>query len=386
MKNKGNVLLVFIMLVGLSMIIFTVISMISMRIRESGINTADSQAFYLAEAGLNKAVWYLGTPSGQGGKGSDWRGAVIEAFGDGTYSVTVINTAVTSRVLMISTGEAKGSRKTVRQITAMESYPEAFDYSIFCGNSNLNVTGSSVINGDMYVNGNTSFVGDASLGNGEVYHAGGYAVTGNATDGGPLEPPPSMPNFSTTSYDENITAAEAVAPGNVTYTNLTLTGNTIYVNGNVTISGTGTITGTGTIVATGNILIPGSPTGVNSQVTFISKGTTDLSGSANLPQSTFYSRDSIKVTGNTDLQLGSLITSGNLEFTGNMQFSGMAYCAGEAKISGDINFEGSLVTNSFKHISGNPTITYNAEALPADIPPGFTGGDPSLLKGTWKEI
>ncbi|MFC1559546.1 hypothetical protein ACFL4F_00395 [Candidatus Margulisiibacteriota bacterium] len=386
MRSKGNVLLVFMMLIGLSFIVFTVASVVTTRVKEAGGKVARSKSFYIAEAGLQKAAWYLATDPGSGGFGSDWRGTTTEAFGAGTFSITVQDTAVAGRVKIIATGEAGGVSRTITQLAAIESYPDAFSYSVFCGTGNFRATGNAMISGDMYVNGNSDFVGDASLGDGVVYHAEGYSVSGDAPDGGTPSPEPTMPSFDTSYYDGEITVAEAAAAGDQTYSSgLDLSGGTIYVNGNLTITG-GSITGPGTIVATGTINISGTPVGDGNDVEFISKGTTSITGSPDIPASTFYSRDDLAIAGNTEIELGALLTSGDFDATGNMSFSGAIFSEGEAKITGDVVIDGSLVSNTFKHISGNPVITFDATQLSETIPPGFTGGSPSLMKGTWEEL
>ena len=204
MKNKGNILVVFIMLVGLSFMVFSVATVITTHVRQSGTKTSEAQAFYAAEAGLNKALWYLRIPVSGGGKGSDWRGATTEVFSRGSYQITVQDTAIPSEVSIISTGEVLGASKTITQHASIEeTFPAAFNYAVYC-NNNLEVRGNAEISGDLFVNGNTAFTSNAELENGVVYHPEGYSVSG-APDGGTPDPIPTMPGLDTSYYDNQIT-------------------------------------------------------------------------------------------------------------------------------------------------------------------------------------
>ena len=149
MKSKGSILIVFIMLIGLSFLVFSAATVVTTHVRQSGIKTSDTQAFYAAESGLSKAMWYLGTSVLDGGKGIDWRGTTAESFSKGNYEVTVQDIPVVSEVLIISTGEVFGIKKTITQHVNIEgSLPDAFDHSIF-SNSGFNASGNAKFSGDI---------------------------------------------------------------------------------------------------------------------------------------------------------------------------------------------------------------------------------------------
>lgn len=64
----------------------------SIQIKASGHDMASSKALWLAEAGLQKAIWYLKTPTTiVGGKGEDWIEpfGITEGLGDGNYVMVV---------------------------------------------------------------------------------------------------------------------------------------------------------------------------------------------------------------------------------------------------------------------------------------------------------
>lgn len=59
-------------------------------IHNSGWEETDAQIFWLAEAGMQRAIWNLKTPSGSGGQGESWTTAgTTESLGGGAYTLVV---------------------------------------------------------------------------------------------------------------------------------------------------------------------------------------------------------------------------------------------------------------------------------------------------------
>lgn len=90
-RQSGTALiLTFIMLISLTAITIAFLYMTSVRVKVMGYDTASSQALWLAEAGLQKAVWNLMTPVGSGGQGEGWiTTGTSENLGDGNYAMAV---------------------------------------------------------------------------------------------------------------------------------------------------------------------------------------------------------------------------------------------------------------------------------------------------------
>lgn len=64
--------------------------MTSVRVKVMGYDIASSKALWLAEAGLQKAIWNLMTPVGSGGQGESWTTTgIAENLGDGNYAMAV---------------------------------------------------------------------------------------------------------------------------------------------------------------------------------------------------------------------------------------------------------------------------------------------------------
>lgn len=91
LTEKGAVLLfAFIIMSSLTVIAVVFLYMISVQTKAMGYDIAGSKALWLAEAGLQKAIWNLMTPSVSGGQGEDWTTAgTTESLGSGSYTMAV---------------------------------------------------------------------------------------------------------------------------------------------------------------------------------------------------------------------------------------------------------------------------------------------------------
>ncbi len=90
--NQKGVILVFtfIILATLTAIVVAFLSMTSIQAKGSGYDIVSHKALWLAEAGLQKAVWNLKTPVGSGGQGENWTTTgITENLGSGSYTMKV---------------------------------------------------------------------------------------------------------------------------------------------------------------------------------------------------------------------------------------------------------------------------------------------------------
>lgn len=90
MKEKGAVLIsTFIIMVALIAIGTVFLYMVSAQTKGIG-SVPTSKAVWLAEAGIQKTIWNLKTPSGSGGQGENWTTTgTTENLGDGSYTIVV---------------------------------------------------------------------------------------------------------------------------------------------------------------------------------------------------------------------------------------------------------------------------------------------------------
>lgn len=388
-KAKGNIVIIFIVLVALSVMIFSFMRLVTTRVVASGVKKSDVKAFYVAEAGLNKAVWLLLASTSEGGYGFSWRTTgTTETFGGGYYIMRVTDSTVTGEIRIMSTGEVNGIRKTLVYDMSGSGLPPAFNYSVF-GNSNVLLGRSYVITGDMFTNGNTVFEGSGTGGN--VYHTAGKTVTGGGTDKGVPSPIPTFPVMDTSSFTNDIALAGGVAAGNQTWANTTvnLNGGTIYVNGTANFS-TVTFNGPGKIVATGNITFTNGPNQCNgSNITVISGAAFSTTGNnTRLNNFTYYGHTSVALSNSYSGTGNVVISNGNISTSGNVSVSGLIYSkTGAVSLANTTNVTGSIVAAAgVTADKADIVITYSKSAFENNIPPGFPTSTYTPKKGSWKEI
>lgn len=391
MKNNssGQILVVFVVLIAMAALLYSFIMLQATRLTESGSKTSESKAFYVAEAGLNKAIWYLQTPSSEGGQGTSWRtSGFSQSFGDGIYTFSIADTATQGEILIVSTGEVYGLKKAISQLLSTVSIPSAFNYSVF-GNSNVTIGTTYNIFGDMFVNGNTKFSGSGTAVN--VYHTAGKTVTGGGVDAGVPSDVPTFPVLDTTYYSNEINQAKTVAAGNVTISNTTvnLGGGTMYVNGSATFS-TVTFMGPGKIVASGNVLFSAGPNSCNNEkITVISGAVFSTTGNnTRLNNMTYYGQTSASLSNSFSGTGINVLSSGNISLSGNVAVSGMLYSkAGSVSLGGSSNVTGSIVAaTGVTATKADIQITHDNSAFSGNMPAGFPSEKVTPKKGGWKEF
>jgi len=72
-KRKANALTTFIILIAISALVLAYIFVVTSRTQDAYQVKKKEQAFFIAEAGIKKAIWALMSPSGIGGMGASWR-------------------------------------------------------------------------------------------------------------------------------------------------------------------------------------------------------------------------------------------------------------------------------------------------------------------------
>jgi hypothetical protein len=88
---KGAALLLtLIVMITLTSVVGAYLGFVRCSTRSTGAQITDSQVVYLAEAGLQKAVWNLMRTVANGGQGENWTTAgTTESLGDGSYTMVV---------------------------------------------------------------------------------------------------------------------------------------------------------------------------------------------------------------------------------------------------------------------------------------------------------
>ena len=248
--------LFIILVIALMAIVGSVTQVTTIGVRNIGKSVEQQKALSIAEAGLNKAVWYLTTPPEEGGMGKDWRTeGVTEEFSGGSFIISIKDDPYDPDLFIIS---SKGSYQYTSQhleVVAGEIFAGRFvDYALHSDQA-IGIDEAADISGDIYADGDVTVESGAQVTDGTVSVTEGHAVTGEGSyvEGATaLEDPPVIDyDF----YAEKIAVAEAGGPnvleGDRVCTYFNLNGQSVYVNGNVTIEGE--IVGNGEIVSSASV-------------------------------------------------------------------------------------------------------------------------------------
>ncbi len=391
-ETKGNLLITFILLIALAAAVIAFISFVTVQITETGSKITTENAFYYADAGLNKAVWLLANLPASGGVGSTYRvQGSMESIGKGDYRYSIINTTDSYEVLVVSTGEISGIKKTIQQMVNIGGYPTAFKYALYTGIS-ATMNGAVNVVGDTYINGNTTMTGAAVL-TGKLYHPAGTTINPGSqatyTDGGPVSPPPADPILDTTYYDSYIATAKTKTAGGVDYNSpgtVNLNGGIIYVNGDIHVNDVTTFNGPGKVVASGAIVFNKTTT-CNGALEFISSTSMYLNDMVTATKTNFYSNGDITINANTRLDIGSFISDGNVTFTNSATVTGLVYANKSILLQGNPLITGVVVATNASgganNFNGPVKIVYDQKELPTDTPHGITGLTVQKVPGTW---
>lgn len=216
----------------------------------------DTESFQLAEAGIDYAAWQLYKDRQVvlpvTWSRSDW--------GGGSFSVTVSKYLITTdTVVLNSTGTAQGRVSQVKVVgkfltpdTGTQSL--VFDHALY-SDSDLNLTGTFDVEGDVYANGNTLIQGSPTV-TGDVESWGAITVAGNPVIGGQLVPDSDQLSMPTIDLQYYRSIATTILIGNQNLAGETNLNGVTFIDGNAVINGK--FRGQGVIVVTGNVTINGS--------------------------------------------------------------------------------------------------------------------------------
>lgn len=165
--------------------------MTSNDIRLSVIQRDSTKAFYVAESGIEKALWNLNTSVLRGGEGFDWRGTFNEGTTAEYYDVTVVTiqdeTPILPEIIKISsTGVikpigVKNLRKRRIEVKAkkgvLPSDNLSYKYAI-ATESSMEITGNFSIVGNIHSNGDIGVAGEAYYLDGDATAYGENPISG----------------------------------------------------------------------------------------------------------------------------------------------------------------------------------------------------------------
>jgi hypothetical protein len=397
-KSESGIVLIVCMILLLMLSIIGIASLMTSdtEVDISGNSQHSITAFYLADAGVEKAYAVLQDSL-------DWRyGFTDEQLGHGTFTVEVFDSVthpyLQSRVMVISTGRMGEAKSTIEAVFSPR-FRTPFQYGAY-GRESFDMLGGGMIdsydsdlgsyasqaingpdgNGYMFAgeNGNIRSEGEIKLGgNAQLHGDATTSMTGGFTFGG-----------GTGMYGDSLRTTEpfgfdSIPSGdiinaqanNVASTNLTLTGSATYDPVTDALN-----------AGSGDSVIFSSGTYYFSSVNFTSGADLVLAPGADV---------TIYITGPWDTSGGSVIntdaTAANLHIysTGAMfDFSGGSYlCAAifapnaDMVVTGGSHFFGSVIARSFNN-GGGTTLHFDEALLRIGDDNLFVGYD---LDG-WKEL
>jgi len=242
-ENRRSVALLFVFMVmaALAALTFGFLYMTSSRLRVMAHDIAGTQAFWLAEAGLARAIYRLGSDS-------DFRDApatIEDSLGPGRYSVSIIKDADT--YTLSSTGTVGLDRRVIRRSVIISdsqggSYPqgapEAFSFCMhsFGNHTKFHNCVSGTVNGDIA----------ASI---TVQDEEEITVNGEVTDASSVDEP--TPDPLQVLFDGYSQIADHVQEGGFTFEEGQTYSGLYYINGGAQIEDNVTINGS--VIASGNI-------------------------------------------------------------------------------------------------------------------------------------
>jgi hypothetical protein len=352
------------------------------------------QAFYITNAGINQAVWYLSTPTSLGGYGPNWRVKNLkEYFSVGSYTISVKDGKSPGEIIITSIGEMEDITLMLQAAVIYgRSIPNVFNYAIF-SDGELDISGSSLISGNVYVNDNLTLTDDTTIVNGSALTTPGYNIITKGKvhfmKGKSKRPFPSFPVLDTTFYYNKISHAKSGEPGviqgDVEYKKLDLAGKTIYVNGNVTLKGS--VRGPGSIVSTRNMTLSGRGE-IGDGIYLICNGKLSVSGSHNISgNSYFYSKQRLSVEGGTALTGGAVMLSPTVVDVGDKsRVAGLIY-GPSVHLGNESKVEGSVAAENFAGALKNVNLKFKSSSLPLSVL-GFNVGSKVIMRkpGALKEI
>ncbi|MDD3297165.1 MAG: hypothetical protein PHU64_07420 [Candidatus Omnitrophica bacterium] len=336
-------------------------------------NLQFTQAFWLAEAGLQKALYSLNEDNWQGWQDTSGDKSLEQALGSGTYNVEISNISG-GQPQIIAIGLV-GQIQRVVEASLTEVSPLVFTHAAF-GKTSLTMTGNSAtdsydsslgaygisnrtLNGDVGTNGSSvgavSLAGNASVGGDVQTGAGGTVeVSGNAAISGDVsdesekeipsvEIPSSLSSLvSLGSYSVSANSTETLISGDYKFSSFTVSGNgRVVLEGSVNLYLTSTsealkISGNGNVVVS-----PGADVKIYTEGKVLISGN-GISNSTNLPEklilySTYSDTgEGVKISGNGDFFGAVYAPSASIKVSGNGDVFG-AILGDEALVTGNGN-------------------------------------------------
>jgi hypothetical protein len=341
----------------------------------STLHRESTRAFYLAETGVDKALWYLNTPEDQGGKGINWRTVEEDGVTEDPvtypsdtaseyYEFTVLTDDPSPEgfdiITVHSTGKVlgggeydKGTR--VVEVTLEEgvapSEGAVYNYALmtFSEDSNMTFNGHVEIEGDIHSNGDITGNGwdPEDDVDGDITYSGDNAPIGENVSPDEVQ---AFPAIDWDYYEDNAAYIYDTDTAYVIGGGETLEG-IHYFQGDVEIRDDLNVNGT--IVVRGNIKVYGNP-------------------EINLVQ---YENISLV-----------MIASGDIFLKGNVHITGIIHTEGEIELDGTTNVEEGAILAEDGVVNGTGAETKIVYDTDNQDQPQPGTGVPVWKIASWREV
>jgi Tfp pilus assembly protein PilX len=357
----------------------TLLTMTSNDTKLSALQRDSTEAFYIAEAGIEKAFWYLNTSTDNGGYGLNWRtnGVILQepypvVESTNYYQVTVEdNTNPTGTIIITSKGvvfdgnKVYGSRKIeVKAKKGISPVSDiAYNYAI-ATESDLTFNGNvQVFGGDVHANENINISGEGT--NIYVYN-GDVTASGETNEYSPGNENKDIQIYPKIDFDYYKQEAEKN-------------------DGLSTITGTGYYGDNTSVVFNTDTELHG--------IHFID-GDVEIKANLDIIDGGIFATGEIKVTGQPTINRTqsddydnplAIIAKGDITLGGNVYVEGVIQTEGVFTINGSITvYNGAVVADEgfLNGGAGGINITYDPDLLGANIP---GTGIPVWVKTSWRE-
>ncbi|MEE8638512.1 MAG: hypothetical protein V3T21_05665 [Candidatus Margulisiibacteriota bacterium] len=351
--KKGYMIpFVFIIVIALAAIVYCVTHLSTLGIKNIGLKIEQQKALFIAEAGINKAIWYLTAPPAEGGKGIAWRSTgLTEEFAGGNYTIIVEDDPVGMKITVIST---YCNEQRTLQLLASEDFSKLYTRYALSADSDLNIElGAKVKKGKVAVTDGHQITGE-----------GEYVIGSNMAP---------VLTTDTTYYNNQIAYAESGGPEVVghsaTYTDLDLNGLPLYVEGSVTLNGN--IIGAAEIISTRDINVKNGAS-IGEKIKLIAKNYLDIEDLTTIKKDVvLYGGEAILISPNTKLtDAVTIISPKELNVGDYSEISGVVN-VGKLALGRDVIVEGSISIGNLVGAHVFNTSTFIDEKHDQAPPPGF---------------
>jgi len=340
LKNQKGMALLTTLIFVFILVTFAValLTMTSNDTKLSTLQRDSTRAFYLAEMGIEKALWYLNTPVDLGGKDKyNWRPTLFkeELTSLEYYEISIENKGVdsppekpTDRIEITSVGTVKegkysAGKRTVVVTAIIGISPTSdvsYDHAIFTDNSmtlngGISIDGSIHSNGGLTNNGTLSLINGSATAVGDIINMelfGGISVGENGRQDFPKI---DWPHFESLAKSADVDLNDEIC-GHYYGEDTTVVFNTDnelegihFIDGDVKIQAS-LILNNATIFATGTIDVIGSgdvylDNDISNPLALIAKGDITIGGSVH-GEGIIQSDSTVTINGNVNIEIGAI--------------------------------------------------------------------------------